>query len=128
MIFLLFFLIPPPQIIFPTAFRAIFKKPQYGLPRWVKNPPANAGHMGLIPGLGGFRMPWSNQAHVPELLSLCSRTHEPQLPVHVKQQVKPVGLDPALPNKRSHHSEKPLSPQLEKARVYQQTPDHPISK
>ena len=26
----------------------------------VKNPPANAGDMGLIPGLGGFHMAWSN--------------------------------------------------------------------
>ena len=25
----------------------------------VKNPPANAGDMGLIPGLGGFHLPWS---------------------------------------------------------------------
>uniref|UniRef100_A0A8C9BU91 SKP1 component POZ domain-containing protein n=1 Tax=Phocoena sinus TaxID=42100 RepID=A0A8C9BU91_PHOSS len=25
----------------------------------VKNPPANAGHMGLIPGLGGSHMPQS---------------------------------------------------------------------
>ena len=88
----------------------------------VGSSPASAGDMGSIPGLGGFHMPWSNQAHVPELLSLWSRTHEPQLPVHVKQQVKPVGLDPALPNKRSHHSEKPLSPQLEKARVQHRRP------
>ena len=26
----------------------------------VKNPPANAGHMGSIPGQGRFHMPWSN--------------------------------------------------------------------
>ena len=26
----------------------------------VKNPPANAGHMGLIPGLGIFHMPWGS--------------------------------------------------------------------
>ena len=26
----------------------------------VKNPPANAGNMGLIPGPGGFYMPRSN--------------------------------------------------------------------
>ena len=26
----------------------------------VKNPPANAGNKGLIPGPGRFRMPWSN--------------------------------------------------------------------
>ena len=32
----------------------------------VENPPASAGNMGLIPGLGRSRMPWSNQAHTPE--------------------------------------------------------------
>ena len=26
----------------------------------VKNPPANAGDTGSIPGLGGSQMPWSN--------------------------------------------------------------------
>ena len=26
----------------------------------VKNPPSNAGDMGLIPGPGGFHMPWGN--------------------------------------------------------------------
>ena len=26
----------------------------------VKNPPANAGDMGLCPGPGRFHMPWSN--------------------------------------------------------------------
>ena len=36
----------------------------------------------------------------PQLLSLCSRTHEPQL-------LNPVHLEPVLCNKRSHLSEKP---------------------
>ena len=45
----------------------------------VKNPPANAGGTGLIPGPGRFHMLQSNKAHVPQLLSLCSRAHEPQL-------------------------------------------------
>ena len=44
----------------------------------VKNPPANAGDMGSIPGPGGSHMPQSNQAHTPQLLSLCSRAHAPQ--------------------------------------------------
>ena len=26
----------------------------------VKNPPANAGNMGSIPGLGRFHIPWGN--------------------------------------------------------------------
>ena len=33
-----------------------------------KNPPANAGNMGSIPGPGRFHMPWSNQARVSQLL------------------------------------------------------------
>ena len=45
----------------------------------VKNPPANAGDMDWSPGPGRSHMPQSNQAHVPQLLSLCSRTHETQL-------------------------------------------------
>ena len=34
----------------------------------VKNPPANAGDMGLIPDLGRSHVPRSNEAHVPQLL------------------------------------------------------------
>ena len=85
----------------------------------VKDPPANAGHMGSSPGPGRSHMPRSNQARAPQLLSLRSRAHEPQL-------LKPMRLEPMLRNKRSHRSEKltatkssPHSPQLEKARVQQ---------
>ena len=39
----------------------------------VKNPPTNAEDMGLIPGLGRFHMLWGKEAHVPKLLSQCSR-------------------------------------------------------
>ena len=45
----------------------------------VKNPPANAGDTGLIPGPGRSHMPQSNEARAPQLLSLCSRGDEPQL-------------------------------------------------
>ena len=45
----------------------------------VKNPPANAGDMGLIPGLGKSHMLWCDQAHAPQLLSLSSRPHKLQL-------------------------------------------------
>ena len=45
----------------------------------VKNPPANAGDTGLSPGPGRSRLPRSNQARVPQLLSLCSGVREPQL-------------------------------------------------
>ena len=45
-----------------------------GLPggQVVKNPPANAGDTGSIPGLGGSRVPQGNQAGAPEPLSPCS--------------------------------------------------------
>ena len=45
----------------------------------VRNPPANAGDVGLSPGPGRSHMPWSSEAHVPQLLSLHSRALEPQL-------------------------------------------------
>ena len=37
----------------------------------VENLPANAGHTGSGPGLGGSHMPRSNWAREPQLLSLC---------------------------------------------------------
>ena len=45
----------------------------------VKNPPANTGDTGSIPGPGRSHMPWSNKVCAPQLLSLRSRAHEPQL-------------------------------------------------
>ena len=39
----------------------------------IKNPPANAGNTGSIPGLGGSHLPQTNKVHAPQLLSLCSR-------------------------------------------------------
>ena len=45
----------------------------------VKNPPANAGDMGLIPDLRRFHVPWGNQARVLQLLSLCCRAWELKL-------------------------------------------------
>ena len=42
----------------------------------VKNPPANAGDMGLTPGLGRSHILQSNWAYVPQLLSLSSRAQE----------------------------------------------------
>ena len=67
------------------------KKKKEGLPGGavVKNPPANAGDLGLSPGPGRSHMLRSNQAHVPQLL-------------------KPVCLEPVLHNKRSHRNEKPV--------------------
>ena len=65
----------------------------------VKNPPANAGDTGSSLGLGRSHMPRSNEARLPQLLSLCSRAREPQM-------LKSVLLEPVLHNKRSHRSEK----------------------
>ena len=57
-----------------------------GLPWWYsKNPHANAGDKGSIPGPGRFHMPKSNWAHGPQPLSLCSRARRAQLPAHTPQ-------------------------------------------
>ena len=50
----------------------------------VKNPPAGVGDLASISDPGRSPVPWSNQAHAPQLLSLCSRAWESQLrrPVH----------------------------------------------
>ena len=42
--------------------KVILKSHQRGFPRGtvVKNPPANAGDTGLIPGLGRSHRPWSS--------------------------------------------------------------------
>ena len=48
----------------------------------------NAGDTGLNPGAGRSHMPWGNEAHVPQLLSLCSRA--------------------VVHSKRSHLNEKPV--------------------
>ena len=44
-----------------------------------KNLPPNAGDMGSILDFGRSHMPWSNEARVPQLLSLRSRAWELQL-------------------------------------------------
>ena len=43
------------------------------------NPPADAGDMGSVPGLGGFHIPLGSQAHAAQLLKLCSGDGELQL-------------------------------------------------
>ena len=45
-----------------------------------KNPPANAGDMVSIPGLGRSHMLWSNYAREPQLLSLRATTTEAHAP------------------------------------------------
>ena len=50
-----------------TPWKHLLKITSWDLPGGpvVKNPPANAGATGWIPGLGRFRMPWGNHAHAP---------------------------------------------------------------
>ena len=45
-----------------------------------KNPPANAGHTGSIPGVGRFHTPKSNEVGVSQLLSQCGATTEACVP------------------------------------------------
>ena len=71
----------------------------------VKNLPASAGDVGLIPGLGRSHVLQNNEAHVPQLLSLCSWASKTQL--HTPQLLKPVCPEPTLSSRRSHCKEKP---------------------
>ena len=80
-------------------------KSSFGATLVVRNPPAHTGDMGLIPDLGRSHMLQSNEAHVPQLFSLCSRAQELQL-------LKLCVLESKLYNNRSHCNEKP-TPQLE---------------
>jgi len=63
----------------------------------VKNPPANAADMSLIPGLGRFHLPLGNEACAP-LLSLLSRACKPQL-------LKPVSLRVQAPQPEKVHTQ-----------------------
>ena len=57
----------------------ILKKGNFPGGTVVENLPASAGDTGLISGPGRSHMPRNNKVHAPQLLSLCSRAHEPQL-------------------------------------------------
>ena len=88
----------------------------------VKNPPANAGDMGSSPGRS--HMLRSNKACAPQLLSLRSRAHEPQL-------LSPRAQSPCSATKeattmrspRIAMKSGPRSPQLEKACAQQRRPN-----
>ena len=64
-------------------------KPSFSGGPVVKNLPANAGDMSLIPGWGRFHVLQTNKARVPKLW-------------------KPKCLEPVLFNNRNHRSEKPV--------------------
>ena len=59
----------------------------------VKNPPANAGDTGSIPGPGRSHMPRSNEAHASQLQSLLSRAR-------ALQQEKPQQRETRAPQRR----------------------------
>ena len=69
----------------------------------VKNLPANAGDMSLIPGLGRSHRVQSNKAHVPQLLSQCPRAEEPQL-----LSPHSTTIEYRVPRARAQQQKKPL--------------------
>ena len=83
----------------------------------VENLPANAGDTGSGPGLGGSRMPQSNWARGPQLLSLrvwslCSTTGEAAM----------------VRGPRTAMKSGPHLPQLEKALAQKRRPNTAINK
>ena len=67
----------------------------------VENPPANAGDTGSSPGPGKSHMPRSNQARVPQLLSLHAATTEAHTPrACALQQEKPPQWEARAPQQR----------------------------
>ena len=62
-----------------------------------KNPPANAGDMGLIPGPGRSHLPYNYQTHTPQLLKpacpgpvLCQEATETRSPRTAMKSIAPV--------------------------------------
>ena len=86
----------------------------------IKNLPDNAGDMGSIPGLGRFHMLQDNQAPVPQLLSQCSKAHEPQLLKPLRQSLCSETREAAAIRKRTHRNQRSShSPQPEKGSTAQ---------
>ena len=82
-----------------------FKDYYKGLPWWCSSWESTCqcrGH-GLSPGLGRSHMPWSNWAHAPRLLSLCSGARGPRLlgPCAAATEVR-------VPRARAPRRERPL--------------------
>ncbi len=78
----------------------------------VESPPANAGNMGLISGLGGSHVPRNGQAREPQLLSM--RAWSP---------CSAIRGDTAMRNPCPSTKSSPHSQQVEKARAQQQRPN-----
>ena len=90
----------------------------------VKNPPAIAGDTGSSPGPGRFHMLQSNEACVPQLLSLHSRAHKPQLlkpachnywSPHAQRLCSATREASAMRSPHTAMKSSPRSPQLEKS-------------
>ena len=83
----------------PTPVRMAIRKKKKGTSlevQWLRIACQCRGH--------GFE-PWSGKIpHAAEQLSPCATTTEAREP----QLLKPACLEPMLPNKRSHHNEKPV--------------------
>ena len=79
--------------------------------------PANAGDMGLGPGLGGSHMPRSGWAHEPQLLSL-----------HICSLCSATGRPAMVRGPRTTMKSGPRLPQLEKALAQKRGPNTAINK
>ena len=64
-----------------NIWQSTFVEQNWGFPGGseVKNIPANVGYTGSIPDPGRSHVPWSSEACVPQLWSLCSEAQKPQL-------------------------------------------------
>ena len=78
----------------------------------VENLPANAGHMGSSPGLGGSHMPQSGWACRPQLLSL-----------RVWSLCSAMGEAAAVRGPRAAMKSGPRLPELEKALTQKRRPN-----
>ena len=73
---------------------------------YVDFPDGRVGKI-CLPTQGTWFDPWSGK--IPNALELLS----PHTRAQELQPLKPMGLEPMLGNKRSHHSEKPVHPNKE---------------
>ena len=83
----------------------------------VESLPANAGHVGSSPGLGGSRMPRSGWAREPQLLSLC-----------VWSLCSITGEAAMVRGPRTAMKSGPRLPHLEKALAQKRRPNTAINK
>ena len=92
----------------------------------VEGPPGNVGDMHSVPGQGRVHKPRSSwaHAHMPQLLSLCSKAWELQLlkPVHpgACAQARQLASSPCSPKleKSPRSNEDPVQPKIKKERNY----------